>query len=203
MKTQACLDPELLRTAEVHLRQSDPVMGILIKKHGPCRLATGAFEPFHTLTASIISQQLSAKAADTIEKRVAQLIPRPFQAADVLCVSEETLKRTGLSSRKVTCIRNLAQHIVNQRLSFEELASAHNDAIISALVKLPGIGRWTAEMFLIFGLKRPDILALDDAGLQRATRLLYGTSAKLETIGNQWRPYSSVASWYLWRHLDH
>jgi len=202
MRRHGSLTPALLREAEVHLRQSDPIMADLIGKHGPCPLSERPFLPFHTLAASIISQQLSAKAADTIERRVAQLVPSPFLPADMLRVSAEQLRAAGLSSRKVAYIHELAGRVIDGRLSFEALAGADDESVITALVELPGIGRWTAEMFLIFGLKRPDVLALDDVGLQRAVRLLYGDDYALAHVSPAWRPFSTVASWYLWRHID-
>ena len=113
-----------------------------------------------------------------------------------------TPRSAGLSSRKAGYIHRLAEHVVTGRLRFDELATYPDESVIIALMELQGIGRWTAEMFLIFGLKRPNILALSDAGLQRATRLLYGKNADIENVGQIWRPYCSVASWYLWRHLD-
>lgn len=202
MKTPSSLTPALLRKAEVHLCQSDPIMAALIGQHGPCSLPARPFEPFHTLAASIISQQLSAKAADTIERRVAQLVPPPFLPTDMLRVSAEQLRAAGLSLRKVAYIHELAGRVIDGRLSFEALACADDESVIGALVELPGIGQWTAEMFLIFGLRRPDVLSLGDAGLQRAARLLFGDDARLEHVGQSWRPFCSVASWYLWRHLD-
>lgn len=202
MKAPVILTPALLRKGYVHLRRSDPIMADLIGKHGPCTLAHRPFQPFHTLAASIISQQLSAKAADTIERRIAQLAPSPFQPKDLLRVPASRLRQAGLSSRKAAYIRELAERVTDGRLSFESLAAADSDAVVTALIELPGIGQWTAEMFLIFGLKRPDVLSLADAALQRAVRLLYGHSRQLHLVGRPWQPYSSIASWYLWRHLD-
>lgn len=202
MKAPLRLTPALLRKSYVHLRQSDPIMADLIGKHGPCSLAHSPFEPFHILTASIISQQLSAKAANTIERRIAQLAPSPFQPKDLLRVPASRLREAGLSCRKAGYIHELAKHIADERLSFDALDAADNDAVVAALIELPGIGQWTAEMFLIFGLKRPDVLSLADAALQRAVRLLYGPSKQLHLIARHWQPYASIASWYLWRHLD-
>ncbi len=202
MKSPLSLTPTLLRKGYIHLRLSDPIMAGLIERHGPCTLAHRPFEPFHTLTASIISQQLSAKAADTIERRIAQLAPSPFQPKDILQIPASRLRRAGLSFRKAAYIHELAQRVADKQLSFDTLATADNDAVLTALIELPGIGQWTAEMFLIFGLKRPDVLSLTDAALQRAVRLLYGPLKQLRLVGRPWQPYSSIASWYLWRHLD-
>jgi DNA-3-methyladenine glycosylase II len=192
--------------AEAYLRQSDRVMDNLILKHGPCTLAQRPLDIFHTLVVSIISQQLSAKASDKIERRVAECIPYPFNAKDMVCIPPEHLRKAGLSFKKVTYIRNLAEKINNGSLSYEVLASKSDEEVVASLVQLPGIGQWTAEMFLIFGLKRPDVLALGDAGLQRAAKTLYPGMAingkALEKASERWKPYRSVASWYLWRHLD-
>ena len=202
MKDRVGITMATLRKAEARLRRSDPIMAGLIERHGPCTLFERKYEPFHTLCTSIISQQLSGKAADTIEQRVAQLVPSPFRAWDIVRVPVASLRTAGLSSRKAAFLHQLAERVMDGRLSFERLARADDEAVITALVEVPGIGRWTAEMFLIFALKRPDILALKDGGLQRAVRLLYGDSFDLALAGRRWRPYSSVASWYLWRHLD-
>lgn len=190
-----------MRAAERHLSQSCEVMARLVTVHGPCPIADREFLPFQTLAASIISQQLSAKAADTIERRVLAIVSS-FTPAGFLTVPLDALRGAGLSSAKARYILELAQRVNDGWLDFDTLLRQADDDVIAALVELPGIGRWTAEMFLIFGLRRPDVLALGDAGLQRAARLLYGEDADLERVGQSWRPYCSVASWYLWRHLD-
>jgi DNA-3-methyladenine glycosylase II len=200
------LTPAILRKAESHLGQSDRVMAKLINNHGPCTLAKRPFDLFHTLVVSIISQQLSAKVSDTIERRVAECIPHPFNAQDMICVPPERLREAGLSSRKVAYIQGLAERVNDGLLSYEALESKTNDEVMASLMEIPGIGRWTAEMFLIFGLKRPDVLALGDAGLQRAAKMLYPKASSngnaLEKVSERWKPYRSVASWYLWRHID-
>ncbi|HEX7642569.1 MAG TPA: DNA-3-methyladenine glycosylase 2 family protein [Burkholderiaceae bacterium] len=176
-------------------------MAGLIRVHGPCRLADREFRPFQTLANSIISQQLSAKAADTIERRVHAIVPG-LTPAGFLAVAPDALRTAGLSSAKARYIVELAQRVSDGRLNLEAMQEAPDADVVAALVELPGIGQWTAEMFLIFGLRRPDVLSLGDAGLQRATRLLFGDDAKLERLGQPWRPFRSVASWYLWRTLD-
>jgi DNA-3-methyladenine glycosylase II len=200
------LTPALLKKAESLLAQSDSVMAKLIRTHGPCTLGKRPFDLFHTLVVSIISQQLSAKASDTIERRIAECVPYPFNAEDIICVPPERLREAGLSSRKVAYIQGLAKRVNGGLLSYEAFASKENDEAVAALMEVPGIGRWTAEMFLIFGLKRPDILALGDAGLQRAAKMLYPKASSngnaLEKVSERWKPYRSVASWYLWRHID-
>jgi DNA-3-methyladenine glycosylase II len=195
-----------IRKAERHLGQSDPIMKQLIARHGHCPLAAREFQPFHMLANSIISQQLSTKAAATIKQRIAEFIPLPFEPERLLESSLERLRGAGLSQAKARYIRELAARVSDRRLLFEDLFDQDDEAVITALVEAPGIGRWTAEMFLIFGLKRLDILSVGDAGLQRAARLLYGKNRKSQTllprVATKWRPYRSVASWYLWRSLE-
>lgn len=195
------LSERTIREAERYLSQSCEIMAGLVSVHGPCPIADREFLPFQTLATSIISQQLSAKAADTIERRVLAIVSS-FNPAGFLAAPPDALRGAGLSSAKVRYIIELAQRVNDGRLDFDALLKQADEDVIAALVDLPGIGRWTAEMFLIFGLRRPDVLALGDAGLQRAARLLYGENADLESVGQTWRPYCSVASWYLWRHLD-
>lgn len=178
----------------------------LIKIHGPCDLADREFRPFATLARSIIGQQLSSKAAETITGRLFGLLGEPLAPDNLLRANPDHLRAMGLSAAKARYLRELATRVLDGRLSFDFLSSLDNDQVVAKLVELPGIGQWTAEMFLIFGLKRPDVLALSDAGLQRAARLLYGTrrtkASILGKVSEPWRPYRSVASWYLWQHLD-
>ena len=200
------LTPALLKKAESYLGQSDRVMAKLIRTHGHCTLANRPFDLFHTLVVSIISQQLSAKASDTIERRIAECVSYPFNAKDMICVPPERLREAGLSSRKVSYVQGLAERVNSGSLTYEALAGKDNDEVMASLMEIPGIGRWTAEMFLIFGLKRPDVLSLGDAGLQRAAKMLYPKATSngnaLEKVSERWKPYRSVASWYLWRHID-
>jgi DNA-3-methyladenine glycosylase II len=188
------------------LAKADPIMKRLIAQHGHCLLAEREFEPFHMLANSIISQQLSTQAAATIKQRVGRLLGVPFQTARVLATAIEELRGAGLSQAKARYIRELAAHVEDGRLGFEEIVALDDDAVIEKLVIVPGIGRWTAEMFLLFGLNRLDVLAIGDAGLQRAAHLLYGNKARslalLPKISHVWRPYRSIASWFLWRSLE-
>lgn len=200
---------KLLRKAERHLAKADPVLGRVIKRHGPCGLAAKNSDPFHILCTSIISQQLSTKAADTIQARVQKhlgchphLKPQPLMAA-----KHEDLRACGLSNGKAQWLRAIAERSHSGAFSFAALEKMDDEAAIEALDALPGIGRWTAEMFLIFALGRLDIFAMDDVGLRRGVNLLYGKGRKLSdrrtlAITRAWAPYRSVASWYLWRGLD-
>ncbi|HWH78522.1 MAG TPA: DNA-3-methyladenine glycosylase 2 family protein [Candidatus Binatus sp.] len=202
---KAAID-KAIRRAERHLAEADPIMKRLIARHGHCPLAERAFEPFHTLANSIISQQLSTKAAASIKQRVGELVGVPFQVDRVMAIAAERLRGAGLSQAKSRYICELAAHVQDGRLGFQEIDLLDDDAVIEKLVIVPGIGRWTAEMFLLFGLKRMDVLAVGDAGLQRAARNLYGKKRKSQTllprVAEKWRPYRSIASWYLWRSLE-
>jgi len=200
------LDRAALRRAEAHLAAADPVMSELIARHGPCRLGKRGETPFESLAGAIIGQQLSTKAAATIRGRVAALAGPGFEPAAILARSPEELRAAGLSGAKTRYLRELAEKVLAGTFSFEIVVTLDDEAAIEALTELSGIGRWTAEMFLLFHLQRADVLALGDGGLQRAAQLLYSQSRRktdvLARAGESWRPYRSVASWYLWRHLD-
>ncbi|MDR0564381.1 MAG: DNA-3-methyladenine glycosylase 2 family protein [Azoarcus sp.] len=196
------LTPENMAMAEEHLSRSCPVMATLITTHGHCRLAgQEEYNPFRSLVRAVISQQLSTKAARTISGRVESVMPS-LTPEGLLAVSADDLRTAGLSAAKVRCVRELASRSADGRLNFNAFPSLSEDAVIAALTQVPGIGRWTAEMFLIFGLLKPDVLAVGDGGLQRAARQLFGENVNLDKTGQIWRPWRSVASWYLWRHLD-
>ncbi len=195
------LTPETTAQAERHLRRNDPIMGRLIKTHGPSALHEAKRQPFPTLAGAIIGQQLSVRAAATIEGRVRQAIGGALSAPRLLAASVDELRACGLSGAKVRYLHELAGRVARKELNFAALRRCSDAEALATLVALPGIGKWTAEMFLIFGLQRPDVLSLGDAGLQRAARLLYPESS-LEAMGECWRPWCSVASWYLWRSLE-
>jgi len=194
------LTPTSLRRAQTHLRRACPVMAALIKHHGACPLAEGRPDAFETLATSIIGQQISLHAAEAIGRRVLALIGA-FTPQQVLAASPDELRAAGLSAAKVRYLTELAQRVADGRLNLAALPQRSDAEVIAALVELPGIGQWTAEMFLMFGLKRPDVLSLGDAGLQRAARMLFGENVDLQQAGDPWRPWRSVASWYLWRAL--
>ena len=186
-----------------HLSNACPVMAELVVRHGPCLMLETVYQPFETLAGSIIGQQLSVKAADTIQNRVLALIGGSLEPEPIVAADPEALRACGLSNAKVKYIRALAERVAAGSMDFDAMASEpDNEVVIKTLTELPGIGRWTAEMFLIFGLKRLDVLSLGDVGLQRAARLLYGEDRTLAEVGSIWQPYRSIASWYLWRHLD-
>lgn len=202
------MTPESVHQAERELAAIDPVMRQVISAHGPCPLGAGRPDYFSTLAGSIVSQQLSTKAADTIGKRVIALTgEKKFVARALADTSHEDLRAAGLSNNKARFIHALAEETLDGRLNFRSLAQLSDERVIERLVELKGIGRWTAEMFLMFALKRSDVAAPDDVGLQRAMYELYGlrkrpSARRFHQIAKPWSPYRSVACWYLWRTVD-
>jgi len=202
------LNPSLIRKAIKHLKSSDRVLAALIEEHGTCTITPALDNPFHALVSSIISQQISASAARAIKGRMFDLLgDNHFTPEGILKMSPKNYKTVGLSRPKRGCIRNLALAVRNGELEFSSLSGCEEEEVISKLVTLSGVGRWTAEMFLIFGLGKPDVLSVNDAGLRRAFRLAYNlqqmpAAGEMISIGEAWRPYRSVASWYLWRVVD-
>jgi DNA-3-methyladenine glycosylase II len=194
------------------LAVADPVMARIIRRHPRVALASRG-DPFSTLARSIVGQQISVKAADAVWSRVAGACPEMTPAA-VLRRRATTLRGCGLSERKVEYLRDLAAHFADGRVDPAVFVSMSDEAIIERLTDIRGIGRWTAEMFLIFNLLRPNVLPLDDLGLLKAVSLHYlegvPTRELLAREGREqvrqlaapWQPWSSVATWYLWRSLD-
>lgn len=202
------LTPEDYAKARRVLMRRDPVLGAAIKQIGPCLMADRQRKDHLTaLAGSIVSQQLSTKAAATIFGRFQALFPAgPIQAPAVLALDEPTLRGVGLSGQKVRYMRDLCERIVNGRLVLDEIEGLDDEAVIVRLTEVKGFGRWTAEMFLMFRLHRPDVLPVDDLGIVNAVQRLYNLrkrpdAKKLNKLGEAWRPYRSVASWYLWQSL--
>ena len=191
------------------LMRRDPVMRDLMRRYGPCGLADSQHtDPYKALVHSIVSQQLSSKAAATIARRFAELFGATFPTpAQVLEMPTERLRSAGLSGMKVSFILDLAQRVHDGTLHLEALDAMTDEDVITELTKVKGIGRWTAEMFLMFRLHRPDILPLGDLGIVNAMKRAYRlrktpTPARMMKIGESWRPYRSIACWYLWASLD-
>ena len=190
------------------LARRDPVMRELMRRHGACGLSDAQHEdPFRALVHAIIAQQLSSKAAATIEGRFDALFrggrPKP---ADVAAVPDERLRAVGMSFQKIRYVRDLCGRIQDGSLDLHAFHDMSDDAVVEALTKVKGIGRWTAEMFLMFRLHRPDVLPVGDLGILRAVQRAYAlrkapTPERLLRIGEPWRPYRSVACWYLWASL--
>ena len=201
------------RAAVRHLKRVDPVMHRIINEVGPCLL----HERMHTnrlraLVTAIIAQQISWHAARTVEARFCALygcdstnrhsrFPRPEQ---ILTTPVRRLRSVGLSGQKVGYIRDIAARAASGQLPLARLGRMNDDAIMERLTAVKGIGRWTAEIFMMFSMGRPDVLPVDDLGLQHAIRIAYSlrrlpSQKKMLEIGEAWRPHRSVASWYLWR----
>jgi DNA-3-methyladenine glycosylase II len=187
-----------------HLRRRDPLLAQLMKHVGPCTLQPGA-EPFPALARAIIAQMISTKAAKAIAARVeTALAPHGVTPSAVAAATEETLRGAGLSRFKALALKDLAERSSNGLLPLERLGELDDEEVIAYLVPGRGIGRWTAEMFLIFSLGRFDVLPVDDFGLRAGVRDLYQLSelpskAVLRERGELWRPYRSIATWYFWR----
>jgi DNA-3-methyladenine glycosylase II len=190
------------------LSRRDPVLRELMRMHGPCGLAARQHaNPFKALVRAIVGQQLSAKAAATIFSRFEALFDTFPTPAQVLAVSDDRLRAVGLSAQKLAYLRDLCRRIEQGQLPLDVLDHLDDEAVIERLTSVKGVGRWTAEMFLIFRLQRPDVLPLNDLGIikavQRAYKLRKAPSAdRLTRIGEAWRPYRSVACWYLWASLN-
>jgi DNA-3-methyladenine glycosylase II len=200
---------DLIAAAEKHLARTCPVMRRLIRTHGPCTLGQRRRDPFHVLASSIIGQQLSSKAADTIQARVhARVGARSrLRPAQLLAARPEDLRACGLSNAKVKWLVELARRVEAGELSFRRIARMDDAGALVELDALPGVGLWTAEMFLIFALDRLDVFSLGDVGLRNGVNRLYNGGGKLDEratleVVERWTPYRSVASWYLWRVTD-
>ena len=197
------------RTSINYLKRVDPVLARVIESVGPCRLrlATEGTH-FQALTRSIVFQQLSGKAAATILSRVSALFPESVPTPDgVIRITDEQFRTAGLSRQKIGYLRDLAAKVSSGDLPLDTVESMGDDDLIAHLVQVKGIGRWTAQMFLMFRLGRPDVLPELDLGVQNAIQRAYGlkkrpTPKDVLRIGEKWRPYASTASWYLWRSLE-
>jgi DNA-3-methyladenine glycosylase II len=194
--------------ARRHLARRDPILRDLMRAHGPCGLAARHHaDPFKALIRAIVGQQLSTKAAATIFSRFEALYPSFPTPAQVTATSDEPLRGVGLSSQKLGYLRDLCARIETGVLPLDALDRMDDEGVIGTLTQVKGVGRWTAEMFLIFRLMRPDVLPVGDLGIvkavQRAYKLRKVPSAdRLTRIGDAWRPYRSVACWYLWASLN-
>ena len=190
------------------LVRRDPVLADLIRRHGPCGLARAQHtDPFRALVHAIVSQQLSSKAAATIAGRFDALFDQAPTPPAVAAASDTDLRGVGLSGAKVRYIRDLCARIADGSLPLDDIERLPDAAVIEALTRVKGIGRWTAEMFLMFRLHRPDVLPVGDLGIVKAVQRAYRlrkvpSPGRLLQIGEPWRPYRSVACWYLWASLD-
>ena len=188
------------------LKLADPILCEIINRVGEYRLEYR--EPsFETLVRSIVYQQLSGRVASVIFTRLVSAVGGKLTPASVLKLRPARMRAAGLSAQKTAYIRDLARHTRDGRVVFDELDQLPDEAVIETLTIVKGIGVWTAHMFLIFALRRPDVLPTGDLGIRSAIRKAYGLSelpkpAEIENFARPWRPYCTVASWYLWRSLE-
>src|SRR3984957_1401194 len=203
----AKVSPPYAADAIAHLKRVDPILGAVIDRVGAYSINRRP-DRFHSLVQAIIFQQLAGRAAQTIFDRfVAAVGGGRFPTPDrLLAASDQTMRSAGLSRGKMAYIRDLATHVNNRTLSFHRHTQMTDDEVIADLTRVRGIGRWTAEMFLMFNLHRPDVLPVDDLGVRNAVARLYAMPEPpppkaLRSFGERWRPYRSVAAWYLWQSM--
>jgi DNA-3-methyladenine glycosylase II len=195
-----------MRKALNHLKNSDPILSAIIECVGACRMEYGEPE-FGTLAEAIIYQQLNGKAAVTIFNRFADLAGRPLTPEGILKLSVEQMRAAGLSKQKLSYLRDLATKTKAGDLDFAKLPQLSDDEVIEHLTQVKGIGVWTAHMFLMFALRRPNVLPTGDFGVRMAIKKHYKKRKlpkpeQMEKIAKCWEPYRSVACWYLWKSLD-
>jgi DNA-3-methyladenine glycosylase II len=195
-----------MKEAIQHLRRSDPVLSAIIQRVGDYRIQYR--EPdFESLVRSIVYQQLSGKVASVIYGRLSAALKGKVLPEEVLKLRPDRMRRLGLSKQKTVYIRDLARHTRDSRVVFAELPALADHQVIERLTQVKGIGVWTVQMFLMFALRRSDVLPTGDLGIRNAIRKAYGmgelpTPVEMEAIALKWRPYCTVASWYLWRSLE-
>jgi DNA-3-methyladenine glycosylase II len=195
-----------MRRAVVHLKKCDPVLSAIIERVGPCRMEFGPPE-FSSLAEAIVYQQLNGKAAMTIFKRFAVLAGDPLTPEGILKLTDAQMRGVGLSKQKSSYLKDLAAKTHSGLLDFARLADASDEEVIEHLTQVKGIGVWTAHMFLMFSLRRPNVLPTGDYGVQVAVKKHYKKRKlpkpkDMEKIAKCWEPYRSIACWYLWRSLD-
>jgi len=195
-----------MRKAINHLKKSDPILRSIIEKVGPCRLEYGTPE-FHSLAEAIVYQQLNGKAAVVIFNRFVALAGKPLTPTGILKLTDEQLRSVGLSKAKSAYLKDLATKTAAGLLDFSKLHEMSDADVIAHLTQVKGIGTWTAQMFLMFTLKREDVLPTGDYGVQAAMKKHYHKRKlpkpkDMEKIAKLWSPYRSLACWYLWKSLD-
>jgi len=200
------VDVYAMRKALNHLKKSDPVLRAIIESVGPCRIEYSRPE-FSSLAEAILYQQLNGKAAATIYKRFTALAGEPPTPEGILKLSDEQLRSVGLSKQKSAYLKDLAAKTASGLLDFSKLAELSDAEVIEHLTQVKGIGVWTAHMFLMFSLRRPNVLPTGDYGVQMALKKHYRKRKlpkpkEMEEIARVWEPYRSVACWYMWRSLD-
>ena len=195
-----------MKRALVHLKKSDAVLASIIERVGSLKIAYR--EPtFEALARSIVFQQLSTKAARTIYGRLEEAAGGRITPQAIQNLGLGEMRRAGLSKQKIGYIRDLAEHALSGKVDFDRLPAMSDEEVIAALTDIKGVGVWTAHMFLIFALRRPNVLAVGDLGVRTAIKRHYRkrilpTPAHIEKLAVSWHPYCSIACWYLWRSLE-
>jgi DNA-3-methyladenine glycosylase II len=195
-----------MRKAINHLKKSDAILAAIIERVGPCRMEFGVPE-FHSLAEAIVYQQLNGKAAITIFKRFTAVAGDPVKPEGILKLTDAQLRAVGLSKQKSSYLKDMARRAISGELDFTRLPEMTDDEVIKHLTQVKGVGVWTAHMFLMFTLKRPNVLPTGDYGIQAAMKKHYKKRKMpkpevMAKIAKAWEPYRSVACWYLWRSLD-
>ncbi|HSM84636.1 MAG TPA: DNA-3-methyladenine glycosylase [Candidatus Limnocylindrales bacterium] len=195
-----------MKKALDHLKKSDAILAAVIAQVGPCRL-TYREPTFEALARSIVFQQLSTKAARTIYGRLEEAAGGRITPEAIQNLGLGEMRRAGLSKQKTSYIRDLAEHALSGKVDFERLPGMSDAEVIEALTDIKGVGVWTAHMFLIFALRRPNVLPVGDLGVRMAIKRLYRkrklpTPVQMEKLARDWHPYCSFAAWYLWRSLE-
>lgn len=195
-----------MRKALNHLKKCDPILCAIIERVGPFRMEYGTAE-FSSLAEAIVYQQLNGKAALTIFNRFAELAGDPLSPEGILKLSDAQLRGVGLSKQKSAYLKDLATKTASGQLDFARLPGLPDEEVIEHLTQVKGVGVWTAHMFLIFSLRRPNVLPTGDYGVQMAVKKHYRKRKlpkpkDMEKIARAWEPYRSVACWYMWRSLD-
>jgi DNA-3-methyladenine glycosylase II len=203
------MSPDDFARARRALMRRDPVLAPIVRKYKDRTiLETPSLDPSSALVRTITSQQLSTKAAATIHRRILDLMPDGVATPESIeRTTDDQLRAAGLSRQKIAYVRDLAKHAANGELPLHSLNTLADEDVIAAITRVKGLGRWSAEMFLMFRLHRADVLPVDDLGIVVAVQRLYGLrkrpkADRLRKIAEPWRPYRTVACWYLWRSLE-
>jgi DNA-3-methyladenine glycosylase II len=192
------------------LIRRDPRLAVVIRRVGPCLLSdTRTREPFAALVRALLAQQLSGKAAATIHGRVVALVGgiEGLTPAALAALDPALLRQAGVSRPKISYLKDLSSHVLDGRLDLHALEHLSDDEVVTSITAVKGFGRWSAEMFLMFRLNRPDIFPVADLGIVKGVQKLFGMKRRpkpstMERLAKPWRPYRSVAAWYLWRLHD-
>lgn len=196
-----------IKAARLHLQKNDPVMKRILKRVGPFTAKTKR-DRFGTLVGSIISQQISVAAARTIKSRLVEAVgPKKITPDSILQLSLDELRAIGVSHQKTTYVLDLSEKVKSEIVDLAQIHRKDDEEVIEEMIQVKGIGRWTAQMFLMFSLGRLDVLPVDDLGIKNAVKNEYGlddlpAGPQLTEIANNWRPYATIACWYLWQSLE-